>query len=65
MPVPFVMARRTGTVARFVALYDDGVAIKRVAETAPGVFQVTTSAARDEISAAPKEFSYRRIEAHQ
>jgi hypothetical protein len=59
------MARRTGTTARFVAVYDDGLAVRRVAETGPGVFQVTMSAARDEISAAPKKFSYKRIEALQ
>ena len=66
VPVPFVMARRTGTVARFVALYDvcREPAIKRV-ESAPGVFQVTMSAARDEISAAPKNSPIGGSEAHQ
>ena len=62
VPVPFVMARRTGTVARFVAVYDDARAVRGVVETAPGVFRVTMAAARDEISAAPGKFAYKRVE---
>ena len=59
--VPFVMARRSGPAARFVALYDaggDGPAVS-VVESRPGVFTVTRGAVRDEITLAPR-FSFVR-----
>ena len=37
----------------------------RVIESAPGVFVVTLAGARDEISAAPKKFSYLRTQGNQ
>jgi hypothetical protein len=63
--VPFVMARRTGTSARFVALYEpcrETPAVRSLAESSPGAFVVTLAGARDEISTAPRKYSYGRTE---
>ncbi len=65
---PFVMARRTGTVVRFVAVYEpyrDAPVVRSVVESPPGVFVVTMAEARDQISAAPNKFSYQRTEVKQ
>jgi hypothetical protein len=62
VPVPFVMARRSGAAARFVAVYEaygDAPAVASVVESRPGVFTVTMGAVRDEITLAPK-FSFVR-----
>jgi hypothetical protein len=59
-PVPFVMARREGSAARFVAIeepYRGTPAVKTVQETAPGHFTVVLADAVDEIRIGPGEFS--------
>jgi hypothetical protein len=65
VPVPFVMARRTGTAARFVAVYDDANAVRSVVESSPGVFRVTLANAHDEISTASGKFAFQRAEEKQ
>jgi hypothetical protein len=50
VPVPFVMARRRGTTARFVAFYEAGpIAAARITETAPGKYTIVTRNATDQL----------------
>ena len=60
----FVMARRSGTSARFIAVYEpyrDTPKVKEVRETLPGTIEVVLSGATDEIHAMPKKFAYYRV----
>jgi hypothetical protein len=62
VPVPFVMARRSGPAARFVVVceaYADAPIVASVVESRPGVFTVTMGVVRDEIVLTPK-FSFVR-----
>jgi hypothetical protein len=65
VPVPFAMARRQGTSARFVALeepYRSAPRVKSVREYGNGIFTVELEQATDEIRISPGEFTLvRRI----
>ena len=64
-PVPFAMARRMGTAARFVAVYEpyrEAPVVRSIVESVSGEFVVMLADARDEISTAPGKYSYRRTE---
>ncbi len=63
VPVPFVMARRKGTDARFVAVHEPftkAPTIVNVTEVRPGVIAIQTAGALDEIVVDPRKFSYSR-----
>jgi len=61
VPLPFVMARRKGTSAQFIAVhepYTDSARIVRVRFLRPGVIAVQTQAGTDEICVEPGKFSF-------
>lgn len=63
VPVPYVMARRTGAEARFVALYEpysQAPPKTTFRELAPNKFRVTLPDASDTISVEPGKFSLER-----
>lgn len=63
VPVPFVMARRKGTLARFIALHEPfnkAPSVITVRELHPGVIAVQRASTLDEIVVEPGNFSYTR-----
>ena len=59
VPVPFAMARREGSAARFVALYEpykDTPAVQSLSESG-GKLRVVMTGGTDEIPVAPGKFS--------
>lgn len=60
VPVPFVMARRQGSLARFVSLYvpyQSAPAVQGFRESSGGVFTIVMAQATDEIMIEPGKFS--------
>ena len=58
-PVPFVMVRRSGTAARFVAVYEPyakTARVRGVRETSPGVFAIESESGVQRVTVAPKRF---------
>ena len=55
VPVPFVMARRRGTEARFVALYTPSGhdPVRTFRETEPGRFAIEAASWGDQVDARP------------
>ena len=63
VPVPFVMARRTGSEARFVSLYEPygaATVVKSFRESTRGAFTITTQDATDEITIEPGKLALLR-----
>ena len=63
VPVPFAMARRAGTAARFVAVLEpcrETPRVRRVRWVRPDVVAVETDQGVDEIAIAPGRFAYSR-----
>jgi hypothetical protein len=64
VPVPFVIARRTGTAARFVHLLEPfrtSPQIRRLAWVRPEVIAIATDQWIDEITLAPGKYAFRRL----
>ena len=63
VPVPFVMARRRGTAAHFVALYEPSTAapsIRSFRETSPGIFTIVTASSTEKIRISPGQTPFVR-----
>jgi hypothetical protein len=65
VPVPFVMARRAGETARFVALHEPYAGTPRVRafrQTGDGVYVIEREGLKEEVTVGAGRFAIRRIE---